>query len=85
MKMMKEGKCRYSGHILRRERHEYQRLLLEGKVDSKRRRGRPINTWFSNIRDLMEIDYVTVALKSLDGDQWRSMVSKVLDGYGTLD
>ena len=81
MKMTTKRKCRYFGHIVRRERYEYQRLLLEGTVDSKRGRGRP-NTWFSNIRDWM---HATAVQKVQDWDQWRSMVSKVPDGYGTRD
>ena len=85
MKMVKERKCRYFGHIVRGERYEYQRLLLEGTVDGKRGRGRPRNTWFSNIRDWMGIDYATAVRKAQDRDQWRSMVSKVPDGYGTRD
>ena len=36
MKMIKERKCRYFGHIVRGERYKYQRLLLEGIVDGKR-------------------------------------------------
>ena len=36
MKMIKERKCRYLGHIVRGERYEYQRLFLEGPVDGKR-------------------------------------------------
>ena len=85
MKMVKERKCKYFGHIVRGERYEYQRLLLEGTVDGKRGRGRPRNTWFSNIRDWMGIDYATAVRKAQDRDQWRSMVSKVPDGYGTRD
>ena len=85
MKMVKERKCRYFGHIVRGEIYEYQRLLLEGTVDGKRGRGRPRNTWFSNIRDWMGIDYATAVRKAQDRDQWRSMVSKVPDGYGTRD
>ena len=57
MKTIKERKCRYFGHIVRGERYEYQRLLLEFTVDGKRGRGRPRTTWFSNIRDWMRIDY----------------------------
>ena len=82
MKMIKEIKCRYFVHIVRGERYEYQRLLLECTVDGKRRRGRPR---FSNIRDWMGIDYATVVRKAQDHDQWQSMVSKVPDGYGTRD
>ena len=73
----------YIGNIVKGERYEYQRLLLEGIVDGKRGRGRPRNTWFSNIRDWMGIDYATAVQKAQDRHQWRSMVPKVLDGYGT--
>ena len=59
MEMIKERKCRYFGHIVRGERYEYQRLLLEGTVHGKRGRGRPRTTWFSNIRDWMGIDCAT--------------------------
>ena len=38
-------------------RYEYQRLLLEGTVDGKRGRGRPRNTWLSNIRDWLGIGF----------------------------
>ena len=67
------------------ERYEYHRLLLEGTVDGKRGLGRPRNTWFSNIRDWMGIDYATAVQKAQDRDQWWPMVSKVPDGYGTRD
>ena len=70
---------------MRGERYEYQRLLLEGTVEGKRGRGRPRNTWFSNIRDLMGIDNATAVQKAQDRYQWWSMVSKVPDGYGTRD
>ena len=33
----------------------------------------------------MGIDYATAVRKVQDRDQWRSMVSKVPDGYGTRD
>ena len=81
MKMIKERKRRYFGHIVRGERYEYQRLLLEGTDDDKRGRGRPRTTWFSNIRDWMGIDYATAVRKAQDHNQWRSMVSKVPDRW----
>ena len=46
---------------------------------------RPRNTWFSNIRDWMVINYTTAARKSQVCNEWRFMVSKVPDGYGTRD
>ena len=85
MQMIKERKCRYLGHSVRGERYEYQCLLLEGTVDGKRGRGRPRNTWFSNIRDWMGIDYATAVRKAQDRGQWWSMASKVSDGYETSD
>ena len=70
MEMIKERKCRYFRHIVKGERYEYQRLLLEGTVHGKRGRGRPRTTWFSNIRDWMGIDYATAVRKAQVRDQW---------------
>ena len=64
---------------------QHECLFLEGTVDGKRGRERLRKTWFSNIRDWMGIDHATVARKSQDHDQWRSMAFKVPDGYGIRD
>ena len=73
MKMIKERNCRHFRHIVRGERYEYQRLLLEGTVDGKSGRGRPRNTWFSNIRDWMGTDYATAVERhkiAISGGPW---------------
>jgi len=85
MRMIKQRKCKYFGHILRGEGHKYQRLLLEGRVNGKRGRGRPRNTWFRDISKWMQIDYVTAVRCAQDREKWRTMVSEVQDGHGTSD
>ena len=42
-------KAQYFGHLIRKGR--LQRILLDGKVEGKRGRGRPRRIWFSDIRD----------------------------------
>ena len=85
MKTGKKRKCKYFGYVLRAEGHKYQRLLLEERVNGKRGRGRPRNTWFTDISKWMQIDYVTAARWAQDRQKWRTMVSEVQDGYGTSD
>ena len=85
MKLIKERKCRYFGHIVRGEGYKYQRLLMEGQANGKRGRGRPKTTWFKNISKWMKIDYFTATRYAQDRDRWRSMVSEVQDGHGTND
>ena len=40
-------KLQYFGHIIRQD--SLQKLLIEGKVDRKRGRGRPRRTWLSDV------------------------------------
>ena len=77
MKMIKERKCKYFGHMLRGEGHKYQRLLLEGQVSSKRGRGRPRNTWFKDIGRWIRMNFVTAASIAQNRVKWRTMVSEV--------
>ena len=69
--------------MIKKQSEEILHIFLEKK--DVMGRGRPRNTWFSNIRDWMGIDYAPAALKAQDCDQWQSAVSKVLNGYGTHD
>ena len=85
MRTIKQRKYKYFGHVLRGEGHKYQRLLLKGRVNGKRGRGRPWNTRFRDISKWMQIDYVKAARCAQDRERWRTMVSEVQGGYGTSD
>nr|CAH7737600.1 unnamed protein product [Callosobruchus chinensis] len=48
---IKKRKISYLGHIIREERYEFQRLILQGKIEGGRRGiGRKKLSWLRNIR-----------------------------------
>lgn len=51
---IKERKMQYLGHVLRGERYELLRLIMEGKVQGKRSVGRRENSWLKDMRRWFE-------------------------------
>lgn len=47
---IKERKTRYIGHLMRGEKYELLRLIIEGKIQGKRSIGRRQNSWPKDIR-----------------------------------
>lgn len=47
---IKERKMQYLGHVLRGERYELLRLIIEGKVQGRRSVGRRQNSWLKDLR-----------------------------------
>ena len=52
---IKKRKCQYFGHIIRG--NEVQRLLMEGRINGRRGRGRPRTMWTDNIKEWTKISY----------------------------
>nr|CAH7723606.1 unnamed protein product [Callosobruchus chinensis] len=53
---IKKRKISYLGHIIRGKRYEFQRLILQGKIEGKRRGiGRKTLSWLRNIRQWTRI------------------------------
>ena len=52
---IKKRKCQYFGHIIRGNR--VQRLLMEGRINGRRGRGRPKTMWTDNIKEWTKISY----------------------------
>lgn len=50
MQIVKERKTRYIGHVMRGERYELLRLIIEGKIQGKRSVGRRQNSWLKDLR-----------------------------------
>eukprot|EP00112_Aurelia_sp_Birch-Aquarium-sp1_P000311 Seg1027.2 transcript_id=Seg1027.2/GoldUCD/mRNA.D3Y31 product="putative transposon-derived protein F52C9.6" protein_id=Seg1027.2/GoldUCD/D3Y31 len=59
---IKQRKCAYFGHLIRGD--GLQRLLLEGKFNGKRGRGRPRSTWFDNIKEWTQMNYAEATRKA---------------------
>ena len=71
----------FLGHVIRKEGLE--ELVLSGKVDGKKGRGRPRTTFMSSITSWTRKSGVEMLRKAKDRDLWRDMVADVLRGHGT--
>jgi hypothetical protein len=69
-------KIQYFGHIIRRGK--FQRLLLEGKMEGKRGRGRPRRAWFHDISDSTGFNYVTCVRRAQRREQLQIMMADEL-------
>ena len=78
---IKQRKCSYFGHLIRRD--GLQRLLLEGRINGKRGRGRPRTMWMDNIKEWTKLNYNKSIRMAQDREKWRSMVANLLKADGT--
>ena len=72
----KQRKAALFGHIMRR--NGLQRLLLEGKMNGKRGRGRPRLLWMDNIKEWMKLSSVECVRKADNRKQCRSLIVDLL-------
>ena len=72
---IKKKKLSYYGHV--RRHHSLQKLMLEGKVDGKRGRGRRGKSWIGNVCEMTKMRMVQCGVKALDRSEWRTMVSNL--------
>jgi hypothetical protein len=64
---------RYFGHILRRELDNMGRLILQGKVEGTRIRGRSEMRWTDQITKSSGKTMHTLTTEALERDQWKEM------------
>ena len=64
-------KCQYFGHIIRGD--GIQRLLMEGRINGRRGRGRPRTMWTDNIKEWTKMSYNDCIRVAQDRERWRSM------------
>ena len=72
---IKKKKLAYYGHV--RRHHSLQKLVLEGKVDAKRGRGRRRKSWTGNLSKMTKMSMAQCSVKTLDRSKWRTMVSNL--------
>ncbi|KAJ8032410.1 hypothetical protein HOLleu_25928 [Holothuria leucospilota] len=70
---LKNRQLQYMGHILRS--NGLQKQLIEGKVGSRRLRGRPTNTWWAHIWKWTGKSLYDLARRAEDRTNWRTMAS----------
>jgi hypothetical protein len=80
--MIKSRRMRWAGHVARMGEKKNAYRILVGKSEGKRPLGRPRRSWMDNIKiDLREIgrDDMDWIDQVQDRDQWRALVSTVMN------
>ena len=75
-------KARYCGHMTRHS--DFLNLLLEGKIEGTRARGRQRRTWLDDLCDWTKIKNKCTLLNCCkDKQRWKTLASNLHDGEGT--
>ena len=74
-------KAEYFGHIIRKD--NIQKMLIEGKVEGKRPRGRPRRGWTSDIKEWAGMSYPKCKTIAMDRKEWHRVTADLQVGEAT--
>jgi hypothetical protein len=81
-KNIRERKLRYFGHVIRKDT-SIEKQLIQGAVEGRRGRGRPITTWTDDIKSWTGASMTVATNLARDRVAWRTLIKTTAAPLGT--